>query len=275
MRPDGPCVCRPEPHCSTCGPPWSTTVGSRSCASSPSRGTPVCSPWYGWRSPRRACARPGSLYDAIWRRHSSRLPFTADPVPGQLLAELGDAARAEGAELHLPTPDEVMHLLSLTAEAEWRTAGDALWSEDRGPQIPQREGMVHGAPPPAPDPHEVRAHQPGRDITGSGPGRRPSALSFEPRPQLLLLSTAHDTRANWLRSGQALQRILLTVTHHGLRASLLQQALNWPDLRELMRAPGTGSGYPQMLVRVGYGPDGPAVTRRAAVGLATDGAASR
>lgn len=219
----------------------------------------------------------GSLYDAIWRRHSSRLPFTADPVPEQLLADLADAAHAEGAELRLPAQDEVTRLMSLTAEAEWRTTSDALWSTGSGPRIPGWENRAHGTNPSVPNPQQARDRLPELGGTGSGPGRRPATLPFEPHPQLLLLSAPHDTRADWLRSGQALQRILLTVTHHGLRASLLQQALDWQDLRELMRAPGSGSGsgYPQMLIRVGYGPQGPAATRRTAAGLATDAAASR
>src|SRR5436190_10129353 len=38
----------------------------------------------------------GDLYPAIWRRHSSRFPFSARPLPSQARAELTDAAHAEG-----------------------------------------------------------------------------------------------------------------------------------------------------------------------------------
>ncbi|MEZ0090871.1 hypothetical protein [Streptacidiphilus sp. EB129] len=51
----------------------------------------------------------------------------------------------------------------------------------------------------------------------------------------------------------------------GLRASMLYQALEWPDLRWLLRDPSmAGDSEPQMLLRIGYGPEGPATPRRPA-----------
>lgn len=42
------------------------------------------------------------LYDAVWRRHSSRLPFSGRAIPAAVLAELCEAAVAEGADLAVP-----------------------------------------------------------------------------------------------------------------------------------------------------------------------------
>ncbi|WP_394815903.1 hypothetical protein [Streptomyces gibsoniae] len=67
--------------------------------------------------------------------------------------------------------------------------------------------------------------------------------------------TSHDRREDWLRAGQALQRALLTATVYGVRTSLLDQAMEWPDLRAAIGLRGKRC-HPQLLMRFGYGPDG-------------------
>jgi len=208
--------------------------------------------------PQVARASEPDLYEAIWRRHSSRLPFTGDPVPETLLGELAEAAGAEEAQLSVPDRSESERLLSLTTEAEWRDA-DARRLEE------SRSWITDGS-----SPYGIPGHVlPSWDSAGRVPVRdfggprhtQHSGLVFEADPQLLLLSTWGDERADWLRAGQALERVLLTLTDRGLRASLLHQALEWDDLRWLLRDPCGGFGAPQMLIRIGYGPEGPATPR--------------
>ncbi|MCZ2526557.1 hypothetical protein [Streptomyces sp. HB2AG] len=205
------------------------------------------------------CGPDRGLYDAIWRRHSSRLPFGDHPVPDGILAELASAARAEGAVPALPGTEETGRLLDLAAEAEHRDAagrlpagrlpggglpGGSTGSGGRGgpcATVP-RDGRARGGNAPAPPPD---------------PDRRPPGLRFEEHPRLLLLGTRHDRPADRLLAGQALQRVLLLLTVRGLRASVLHRALEWEDLRRRVRGPSGGPGSPQALVRIGYGPEGP------------------
>ena len=90
------------------------------------------------------------------------------------------------------------------------------------------------------------------------------ARAFEPRPLLALPSAAHDRRTDWPRAGQALDRVLLLATRRAVRASLLHQAMEWPDLRRALDGlPVDGPrGHTQMVLRLGYGPRGPASPRR-------------
>ncbi|MFG2680001.1 hypothetical protein [Streptomyces sp. NPDC048392] len=60
------------------------------------------------------------LYEAIWRRHSSRFPFSDRPLPVSVCDELRAVARAEGAWLHFSEGVETTRLLRMTAEAERR-----------------------------------------------------------------------------------------------------------------------------------------------------------
>lgn len=95
------------------------------------------------------------------------------------------------------------------------------------------------------------------------PAARLPALRFERHAQVALLWTSHDGRDDWLRAGQALERVLLTATVHGVRTSMLHQAMEWPDLREAM-AGSRQRCSPQLLIRFGYGPDGARTPRASA-----------
>jgi len=76
-----------------------------------------------------------------------------------------------------------------------------------------------------------------------------------------VLSTANGTRADWLRAGQALQRVLLAATSHGLAVCPLTQPLETAD-SWLVRDPRTGNDIPQMILRLGYGLPVPGTPRR-------------
>lgn len=65
------------------------------------------------------------LYEAVWRRRSSRFPFSGRPLPSDLLAELTEAAHLEGAALRFPGRNDTDRVLRTTREAECRNRADA------------------------------------------------------------------------------------------------------------------------------------------------------
>ncbi|MFJ4989814.1 Acg family FMN-binding oxidoreductase [Streptomyces sp. NPDC088732] len=202
------------------------------------------------------------LYQALWQRHSSRFPFSPHRPPEPVVAELMDAAHAEGAVLHLPEADETSRLLRLTAEAERRDASDTARRTESRSWI--RDGARDGLPNAALGPLDASGRLPVRDFSGLRPENQKATAAFEQRPLIAVLSTADDRHADWLRAGQALEHVLLVATSHQLRASLLHQALEWPDLRWALRSTDSGPVHVQMLLRLGYGPEGPASPRRPA-----------
>jgi len=200
------------------------------------------------------------LYDALWRRHSSRFPFSDRPVPASVLTELTEAAHTEGSMLELPGPTRTDRLLRLTREAEQRNTADTGRAVESRRWVHPPDAESLGMPPEAIGPQDFREQIPVRDF---GAHRHPTALAarpFEKRPSIAVLSTLHDRRTDWLRAGEALERVLLVATAHGVKASLLHQALEWPDLREHL-ADGQRQ-HAQMVFRLGYGPQGPASPRR-------------
>ncbi|WP_155055786.1 Acg family FMN-binding oxidoreductase [Streptomyces blattellae] len=222
---------------------------------------------------QRHNGRRADLYGAIWRRHSSRLPFSDRPLPTDVRAELTEAARMEGAVLTFPAPTETARLLRLTAEAEQRNRNDP----DRGAESRR---WVHrdldgpsdlGTPQTVLGPQDAREHIAMRDFTAQRRPERLRAQPFEAAPVIALLTTGHDRRTDWLRAGEALEHALLVATVHGLRASLLHQSMEWPDLRRSLNPAPEHTGHAQMLIRLGYGPEGPATPRRAPREVLDDG----
>lgn len=211
-------------------------------------------------------SRHPRLYQAIAQRHTSRLPFTGRPVPEAIVAEMACGARAERARLFLPEIVGTRRMLALAVEAERRNHVDGARSrESRAWIVPPGAGP-YGIPVTALGPRDSRERMPMRDFTGSSRTRPVPSLPFERHAQLALLCTGYDRPEDWLRAGQALERVLLLATAHGVRTSALHQALEWPDLRKALL--GGRPGCAQFLIRFGYGPQGPR-TPRAAVAAVT------
>ncbi|MES5819813.1 nitroreductase [Streptomyces sp. RG80] len=206
------------------------------------------------------------LFPAVARRHTSRHPFEQRSIPVAIETELREAAELEGARLLFPDPWHVESLLDHVRDVEGRDLLDADRLEDvrRWTRIgrEESEAAVDGILDTAFGPRKQGGRAPVRDFAGrrAVPGR-PAAV-FENAPRLALLGTAADHPADWLRAGQAMERVLLLATHHGLATSLTSHALEHKDLRELARDPGSTMGFVQMVLRLGYGPTGATTPRR-------------
>ncbi|MFG2561834.1 Acg family FMN-binding oxidoreductase [Streptomyces sp. NPDC048496] len=204
------------------------------------------------------------LYQAVERRHTSRMPFTGRPVPDTIVTEMISSARAEGAYLDVPDIVGTRHLLRLTQTAEARNAAHpARTAEGRTWITAPGADASYGIPLTALGPRDASGRMPVRDFTGALPVPRLPALRFERHAQVALLWTTHDRPEDWLRAGQALERVLLTATVHGVRTSMLHQTMEWPDLRTAM-AGSRRRCCPQLLIRFGYGPDGGSTPRASA-----------
>ncbi|MFE7431542.1 Acg family FMN-binding oxidoreductase [Streptomyces tendae] len=205
------------------------------------------------------------LHPAIRQRRTSRHPFSERDVPGRVRATLQAAAAREGATLLFPGPWHVETLLELVRDAESRDMVRAEGNEDLvrwtrlGGEV---DTAVDGVPTYAFGPRRRDGKAPVRDFSGRRPVPDRESAAFERTPHLALLGTRSDGPRDWLMAGQALERVLLESTLAGLSTSLTSHPLEDPELRLLARDPGSGVGHVQMVLRLGYGPKGPATPRR-------------
>ncbi|MEU8524063.1 MULTISPECIES: Acg family FMN-binding oxidoreductase [Streptomyces] len=208
----------------------------------------------------------GVFHPALARRHTIRFPFTEEPIPSEVLDGLRAAALLEGCRLivpgawHTDTVMDLVHASELFEAADEAVRAEiAAWTHTGATgEGPDTEGI----PSYAFGPRQYDVTSPVRDF--GAPGQVPGRVSarFEKKPQLALLGTVEDTPGDWLKAGQAMQRVLLQATLDGLATSLMSQPLEWPELRSDARDPGSTIGFVQMVIRLGYGPQGRATPRR-------------
>jgi nitroreductase len=199
------------------------------------------------------------LYATIAERRTNRSPFSPRPVPPGIRAELAEAAQIEGAVLHFPDRQEASRLLRLAQDAERELLADPAYRAELARWAGgarDREGI----PDEAAGPRDPERATPVRDFTPAGP-RPPSYAWFEEEPQLAVLSTLCDGRADWLRAGQAMQRAWLTATLRGVAVAPITLPLETGDAWQV-RDPRSGIQYPQMILRLGYGLPVPHAPRR-------------
>jgi hypothetical protein len=207
----------------------------------------------------RVSASPGKppspeerwLYGAIPERHTNRGPFHQRVMGSGLVHRVVDAAAAEGAVLTVLDAAAARRVLQIADEAAVEIARD-------GRRHDELSSWVH--PRPAPD--GIPAQTLGQVGSGSHVVRDfdldhvmvdLEPASYEVEPTIAVLSTYGDSRTDWLRAGQALQRVLLEATLDGVQASFRNEPLEMLGHRWRVRDATTGFGHPQMVMRLGYG----------------------
>lgn len=202
------------------------------------------------------------LAPAVWNRRTNRQPYSDQKLPADVRRLLEVSARLEGAELQWLDGESRLNWLHLaTADAsreddrsQARTAERRLWIGS--------ERKDDGVPTTALGPRPNRPDAVVRDMAATpAEASRPSA-DFERHPQLAILATRRDGPAEWLRAGQAMERVLLEATAAGVSTSLLNQAIEHDTLRWLLHDPLGAWSRPQAVIRFGYGPAVPATPRR-------------
>ncbi|MFC3743162.1 Acg family FMN-binding oxidoreductase [Paractinoplanes deccanensis] len=222
----------------------------------------------------RDSAKPGAaareLAAAIPRRHTNRRPFSAAVVPAAALDRLREAAAHEGATLTVAGPASRTVIVSLgrTAAERLRRRGGYYAELNRWTRaVP---GRRDGIPAAAIGPWDSLERIPMRDfgVIDAQPSRR--GERFEAYPTIAVLSTEGDGPPEWLRAGQAMQRVLLVATGLHLATTPVSQPVEIASIREVLSDPRAGR-WAQMLIRLGYGAPAPATPRRPLSEVLADG----
>ena len=209
---------------------------------------------------------PIAAYDTVLEsRQTNRRRFADDDVPGEAVAALQEAARAEDAHLfevrnydhrfivaRLSRRADELQMLNPAYRAEIRA-----WTTDD----PRRRDGVPAMAVPHVDAN-TRDEVPIRDFDSRGAGWLPSDTRSTSRQCLVILGTDSDNPRSWIRAGEALERVLLEVTRRGFVASPLTQVVEIPETRSALRRELGLVMNPHVLLRVGRAPLTPAAPRR-------------
>jgi hypothetical protein len=205
-------------------------------------------------------------FAAIRNRHTCRQAFDDAPIDAAVRHQLHQAALAEGARL-VDVPDERRgSVTSLVTEADFVQMSHLAFRRELAHWMrvshPARDDGMPGDAlglsglQSAVGPLIVRTFDVGRSQAAKDNQlSRGSAL-------LALIVRESDDLTDWIAAGQAMQRVLLTATAAGLRASFLNQPIEISSMRlQLARALAL-EGNPQLLLRFGYGPNAAPTPRR-------------
>jgi hypothetical protein len=211
------------------------------------------------------------LFATAHERHTSRAPFTEQPVPPALLTALQRVAGYEHVRLR-----------SLQDEAERRLAADLVTEANlrlfARPEFRQELSQwLHADSVHAPDgipgqtfglAGQAGSHTDGEFGTDADVANyiaRNHELALQ-APLLLILDTPQDMPIDWLRAGEALTALLLRAYADGLRVSFLNAPVQVGEIRARLGQELHFSGYPQVILRLGYGPNSEHPTQRRDVG---------
>jgi nitroreductase len=193
-----------------------------------------------------------ALLGAIPRRHTNRRPFSRIAVPGAVIDELADAAAAEGATLGIADPVGRDAILALVGTADGWQRAEAGYRDELATWTLPEIGRRDGVPAQAFGPIDRHDGLPLRDFGLTQPQLHRREAAFETHPTVVVIRTYGDDRRDWVRAGQALQRVLLTATVRGVASTPMTQALEIPEIRRLLSDPARHR-YPQLILRLGYG----------------------
>lgn len=208
-------------------------------------------------------------FDAIARRRTNRDRFLDRPIGHELAAQLAAAADGAGAWLERLHPHDKLEVADAIADADRRQYGDAAYRRELARWlVPRGSGRLDGIPMTkrAPDlvtalpvagPLAVRALDRGAEIA-----EREAELTVD-APMIGVLGTATDDPMAWLVAGEALEAVFLEATVAGVAMSFLNQVVEDPELRTRVRDAAGRDGFPQLVLRFGYGPPQSATPRRA------------
>lgn len=190
------------------------------------------------------------LAAAIPNRRTDRRTYSTWPVPWGDITLMG--ARAARAGVMLRQIELLPRFNAIVAEAVSRHACDAEYLSELSAWS-GRYGSVTGVP--ASNAPVVDPAAPVRGRAFAGPALRQEAHepSAGDHAVVIALGTETDDDLARLRAGEATSLVLLSATSMGLATCPVSEPLEIPDTREALRADVFGgSGYPQMMLRVGW-----------------------
>lgn len=216
---------------------------------------------------KKAALEDKLLFEAIPKRHTNRSLLQDLKVPAWLLTKLQIIAVEEHAGLHIVADAGIRYSIAdLIAEADHIQWADQEYRSELAQWVHsnrsyERDGMP-GYALGMEDRESDLAPILMETFDLSSAAAKKDYKQTLAAPVLAVLTTGADTPSDWLRAGQALARVLLRASAENLWAAFLNQPIEIPRMRGLLAEIAGVEGFPQLMFRVGYGPNVKPTPRR-------------
>jgi nitroreductase len=212
-------------------------------------------------APHQPDATVLALASAIGKRRTNRRPFREIDVRDEVLDQLITAARVEAVTLTVADLIDREIILDVVRTALDAQANDPRYVNELGSWTARDPMFAEGVPAQSFGPTHEWADVPVRDFGLTHPDVRRRHAWFETAPTVVMLSTETETPVQWLRAGQAMERVLLTATVRGVANTPMTAPTEVPQLRALLHESGDRR-VAQVILRLGYGDPCPPTPRR-------------
>lgn len=202
------------------------------------------------------------LFQALQKRRTNRQPFAEKPLNHFLLRELRLAASSLSTQLQIIPEDKRSTVIELITEGDRLQMANPYFRRELAQWIrPGNNADRDGIPAYAQGINEhldaatalislaIRSFDLGK--SQSAKDRKLAAHA----PILVLLTSRNDCPEDWLATGEALAHLLLRARVANVWASFFNQPIEVTKLRLQLQALFPETGYPQVLLRLGYAPD--------------------
>ena len=195
-----------------------------------------------------------TLGAAIPRRRTDRRPYGPWDVPAGDIAQMG--ARSTRAGVMLRQVESLPRLQQIVAQAARQHAASYDYLNELTTWT-GRYTSVAGVPARNTPSASLAAPVSQRIFAGPALKQPPATSVVSDNAVVLALGTRYDGVVPRLRAGEATSLVLLSATALGLATCPITEPLEIVETRNLVRTEVFGeSGYPQMLLRVGWAPIG-------------------
>ena len=201
-----------------------------------------------------------AMFAAIPERRTCRARFAPKALPENVSTQCMDIAEASGVELTLVDDNtRRREIAALVTRADRMQLSSVRFRRELASWIHTRRGESRdGMSRQGLSMAEVMSPSGSLVVRTFDAGNGVAAASrdkiCEGSPVFAIVSTPTDVVTDWLTTGRALSRLLLTLTAAGATASFLNPPLEIRELRPRLRNVLHCRGVPQLLMRFGYGP---------------------
>jgi nitroreductase len=207
------------------------------------------------------------ILNAIKNRHTNRMPFADDTIDGLRLQKLKSVVSEEKINLYIIEGEQKREeVIKLIEQADKIQAANKSFCRELAQWVhPNRTNSKDGIP--------GYAFGMGDLISFGSPffignlnwgdiqaGRDRNLVKGS--PVLAIIESKNNKPIDWLRTGMALEKLLLKASSEGIAASYLNQPIEVPDLRDKLKELLGLKGYPHLIIRMGYGKEVKPTPRR-------------